>query len=55
MINSQPVSFRSDSANYLRPELIPMSIVERIEVLRASASSLCGANAYLGVINIITR
>lgn len=55
MINSQPVSFRSDSANYLGPELIPMSIVERIEVLRGPASALYGANAYLGVINIITR
>lgn len=55
MINSQTVSFRSDSANYLGPELIPMSIIERIEVVRGPASALYGANAYLGVVNIITR
>lgn len=55
MINGQPVSFRSDTTNFIGPELIPMEAVERIEVVRGPASSMYGANAFLGVINIITR
>ncbi|WP_058836289.1 TonB-dependent receptor [Luteimonas abyssi] len=34
---------------------IPMSIVERIEVLEDGASSLYGSDAIAGVVNIITR
>lgn len=55
MINMQPVSFRSDSANYLGPELIPMSVIRRIEVVRGPSSALYGPNAFLGVVNIITK
>jgi iron complex outermembrane receptor protein len=55
MINGQPVAFRPDGANLLGPELIPMEAVERIEVIRGPASSLYGADAFLGVVNIITR
>lgn len=55
MINGMPVSFRSDSTNYLGPELLPMSVIDRIEIIRGPASALYGANAYLGVINIITQ
>lgn len=55
MINGQPISFRSDTVNYLGPELITMSVIERIEIIRGPASALYGANAFLGVINIITK
>lgn len=55
LINGQPVAFRPDSLVLLGPELIPISIVERIEIIRGPASSLYGFNAFLGVINIITR
>lgn len=34
---------------------IPLSVVERIEVLRDSASAIYGSDAIAGVINIITR
>ena len=34
---------------------IPLSMVERIEVIKGSSSSLYGADAMAGVINIITR
>ena len=55
MIDNQPVSFRATSENFLGEELIPISAVERIEVIRGPSSALYGANAYLGVINIITK
>ena len=35
--------------------LIPIGMVERVEVLRGPASALYGANALGGVINIVTR
>jgi len=55
MIDNQPVSFRSTTENWLGVELIPISSIERIEVVRGPASALYGANAFLGVINIITK
>ena len=55
MIDNQAVSFRATSENFLGQELIPISVVERIEVIRGPSSALYGANAYLTVINIITK
>jgi len=55
MINGVPVPFRADSTNFLGPELIPIGIVERIEVVRGPGSALYGENAFMGIINIITK
>ncbi|MBT6179161.1 MAG: TonB-dependent receptor [Deltaproteobacteria bacterium] len=55
MINSQPVSFRIETTNWLGPEFIPLKAIERIEVIRGPGSALYGANAFLGVVNVITR
>lgn len=55
MINGQVISFRSDTNNYLGPELIPITAIERIEVVRGPSSALYGANAFLGVVNVITK
>ncbi len=55
MIDGHSVAFRSTAGNWLGPELVPMSIVQQIEVIRGPASSLYGADAFLGVINIVTR
>jgi len=55
MIDGRSVAFRSTAGNWLGPELIPLSVVQRIEVIRGPASSLYGADAFLGVINIVTR
>ena len=55
MINGQSISFKTDAANWLGPELIPLSAVERIEIVRGPSSALYGADAFLGVVNIITR
>ncbi len=55
MLDGQPLGLRSDATQFLGPELLPMALVERIEIVRGPASALYGADAYLGVINIITR
>ena len=55
MINGQSISFRPNSDNYLDESLIPMDIIDRIEVIRGPNSALYGADAYLGVVNIITK
>lgn len=55
MIDNQPVSFRPSGENWLSDELIPIEMIKRIEVVRGPNSALYGANAYLGVINIITK
>jgi outer membrane receptor for ferrienterochelin and colicins len=55
MIDGHSVAFRSTAGNWLGPELVPMSIVQQIEVIRGPASALYGADAFLGVINIVTR
>lgn len=55
MINGQPVAFRPNAQLFLDRELIPMALIERIEIVRGPASALYGANAFLAVVNIITR
>jgi iron complex outermembrane receptor protein len=55
MIDGHSVAFRSTAGNWLGEELVPLSAVERIEIIRGPASALYGADAFLGVINIITR
>lgn len=55
MLDGQPLAFRSDASNFLGPSLLNMEAVERIEVVRGPASALYGADAFLGVVNIITR
>ena len=55
MINGQPISFRIETANFIGKELIPMSAIEKIEVIRGPGSALYGANAFLGVVNIVTK
>src|SRR4051812_1080503 len=55
LVDGNPIAFRSTGGNGLGPELIPLSAVERIEVVRGPASALFGADAFLGVVNIRTR
>jgi iron complex outermembrane receptor protein len=54
MIDGRSVAFRSTAGNWLGEELVPLSAVERIEIIRGPASALYGADAFLGVVNIIT-
>ncbi len=55
MIDGKPVQFQSTGGALLGPEFIPMDVVESIEVIRGPGSALYGANAFLGVVNVITR
>lgn len=55
MIDGQAVHFRPSTGNFFGEELVPLDAVERIEVVRGPASALYGANAFLGVVNVITR
>jgi outer membrane receptor for ferrienterochelin and colicins len=55
LIDGHSVSFSSTGGNGLGPELIPLSAVERVEIIRGPASALFGADAFLGVVNIQTR
>jgi len=55
MIDGVPVQYQSNGGALLGPEFIPMEAVQSIEVIRGPASALYGANAFLGVVNVITR
>lgn len=53
LIDSRPVF--SALAGVYGLEQIPVSMIDRIEVIRGSGSALFGSNAIGGVVNIITR
>src|SRR5688572_8795922 len=54
MIDGRSVAYRSTSGNWLGVELVPLGSIEQIEIVRGPASALYGADAFLGVVNIIT-
>lgn len=55
MIDGRPVAFRATAGNALGPELIPFTAIEQVEIVRGPVSALYGADAFLGVVNIVTR
>lgn len=55
MIDGQSISIRSSSDNFLDASLIPLEAIEKIEIVRGPNSAIYGKNAFLGVINIITK
>jgi outer membrane receptor for ferrienterochelin and colicins len=54
MIDGVSVAYRMTSGNWLGVELIPLESIAQIEIIRGPASALYGADAFLGVVNIIT-
>lgn len=54
MIDGRSVAYRTTSGNWLGAELVPLESVQQIEIIRGPASALYGADAFLGVVNIIT-
>jgi iron complex outermembrane receptor protein len=55
LVDDHPVAFRPTSGSLLGLEMIPIRAVDRIELIRGPASALYGANAFLGVLQIVTR
>jgi outer membrane receptor for ferrienterochelin and colicins len=55
MIDGHSIAFRPDTNNFIGPELIPLEVIDRIELIRGPAAAVYGANAFLGVINIVTK
>ncbi|HMA96521.1 MAG TPA: TonB-dependent receptor [Polyangiaceae bacterium] len=55
MIDGRSVAYRTTSGNWLGAELVPLESVRQIEIIRGPASALYGADAFLGVVNIITE
>jgi iron complex outermembrane receptor protein len=55
LLDGQAIAFRSTQQQWLGLELVPISMIERIEVVRGPVSVLYGADALLGAVNIITR
>jgi len=55
MIDGRSVAYRTTSGNWLGAELIPLESIQQIEIIRGPASALYGADAFLGIVNIITR
>lgn len=55
LINGIRVDFRPTTGNFFGEELVPIAMVERVEIIRGPASALYGADAFLGVINVITK
>jgi iron complex outermembrane receptor protein len=54
MIDGRSVAYRTTSGNWLGAELVSLESIEQIEIIRGPASALYGADAFLGVVNIIT-
>jgi iron complex outermembrane receptor protein len=54
MIDGRSVAYLTTSGNWLGTELVPLESVAQIEIIRGPASALYGADAFLGVVNIIT-
>jgi len=56
MIDGHPLNdARSGGANIQFLDHLPVENIERIEMVQGPGSSLYGANAFLGMINVITR
>ncbi len=53
LINSRPIF--SGLAGVYGLELIPASMIERVEVVRGGGSAMYGSNAIAGTINLITK
>lgn len=54
MIDGHATAYRTTSGNWLGVELVPLGSIQQIEIIRGPASALYGADAFLGVVNIIT-
>ncbi len=54
LLDGHSVSFAATGGNWLGPELVPLTAIDRIEIIRGPASALYGADAFLGIVHIHT-
>src|ERR1700686_3388915 len=54
MIDGRSVAYRTTSGNWLGVELIPLGSINQIEIIPGPPPALSPADAFLGVVNIIT-
>jgi iron complex outermembrane receptor protein len=52
---TQSGALATDGSNFVDINTIPISAIERIEILKGGASAIYGSDAVAGVVNIITR
>ncbi|MCF2856100.1 TonB-dependent receptor [Pseudoalteromonas sp. SMS1] len=55
MLNGQRLNESSFGKASVYAPFIPVEVVERVEFIRGPGSALYGSNAFLGVMNIVTR
>lgn len=55
LINGQRINTEYSGNNAFSMPLVPLSVVEKIEVIKGPGSSLYGSNAFLAVINVLTK
>jgi len=55
MVNGIPISSIARGDRLIRLGVLPVKMVERIEIIRGPGSALYGADAFAGVINVITK
>lgn len=55
MIEGRDAGFRPTGGALLGYEFIPVDAIKRVEVVRGPASALYGANAFLGVVNVVPK
>jgi iron complex outermembrane receptor protein len=54
LVNGYRVSSGNDEGNFVDVSLLPLSAIERIDVVKDSASAIYGADAVGGVVNVLT-
>ncbi|MBI2896449.1 MAG: TonB-dependent receptor [Deltaproteobacteria bacterium] len=55
LLDGHPVNEPWAESAYLEMDLVDVSAIDRIEVVRGPASALYGSNGFFGVVNVITR
>lgn len=55
LLDGHNMSWRQFNRNYLNPSWVSVDNIKRIEIIRGPGSSMWGANAISGVINIVTK
>jgi outer membrane receptor for ferrienterochelin and colicins len=53
MLDGRDLRFRPTGGSFFGPELVPRLAIRQVEIVRGPVSSLYGADAFLGAINII--